>query len=200
MWLIVGDFLVFPLLFEQCICLTHLSRMEFPTIINWSSLFPLYGLLGVFFFQFYSNSNRTFSKQTVETLIRHRVLRRLIRVSTVCLRPTKRLIWDKEHTNLRRETCDLFINRFSYPVYHDLKRISQKLTYIKLVLCQYLGTILTINEPVRRYIITHSFIKGSIFPKFFRKSPGFCIGWCTQIQPSLRNFKSTIFSFSHSVS
>ena len=137
--------------------------MDFPTVINWTSLFPLYGLLGGIF-KFYSNSNRTFSKQTVKTQIRRRVLRRLIRVSTVCLRPTKRLIWVKEHTNLRRETCDLFINRFLYPVYYDLRRISQKLTYIKLVLCQYLGTILTIDEPVRRYIITHSFIKGSISP------------------------------------
>ena len=39
-----------------------------------------------------SNSDRTFCKQTVETLIRRRVLRRLIWVCTVCLCPTKRTL------------------------------------------------------------------------------------------------------------
>ena len=46
----------------------------------------------VFFFHFYSNFDRIFFKQTVETLIRRRVLRRMIWVSTVCLCPTKRTI------------------------------------------------------------------------------------------------------------
>ena len=43
---------------------------------------------------FHLNSNfvRTFSKQTVEILIRRRVLRRLIWVCTVCLCPTKRTL------------------------------------------------------------------------------------------------------------
>ena len=36
-----------------------------------------------YFFHFYSNFDRTFSKQTVETLVRRRVLRRLIWVCTV---------------------------------------------------------------------------------------------------------------------
>ena len=134
--------------------------MDFPTVINWTSLFPLYGLLGGIF-PFYSNSNRTsVSKQW-----------RPWSDAAFCFLfslfvyvPQKRLIWVKEHTSLRRETCDLFINRFLYSVYYDPRRIGQKLTYIKLVLCQYLGAILTINEPVRRYIITHSFIKGSISP------------------------------------
>ena len=44
------------------------------------------------YFSFLSNSNRIFCKQTVETLIRCRVLRRLIWVSTVCLCPTKRAL------------------------------------------------------------------------------------------------------------
>ena len=65
--------------------------MEFPIIINWTSPFPFQGLLGCIL-SFYQNSNRTFSKQTVETLIRSRVLRHLIRVCTVCLCPTKKAL------------------------------------------------------------------------------------------------------------
>ena len=59
---------------------THLSRMKFPTFINWANPFPYEGLLCDIFL-FYSNSNRTLCKQTVETLIRRRVLRHLIWVS-----------------------------------------------------------------------------------------------------------------------
>ena len=44
--------------------LTHLRRMEFPTIINWTGPFP--GLLSGIF-HFYSNFKRAFCKQTVET-------------------------------------------------------------------------------------------------------------------------------------
>ena len=40
--------------------------MEFPIIIDWTSLFPFEGLLcGIF--HFYQNSNITFCKQIVET-------------------------------------------------------------------------------------------------------------------------------------
>ena len=39
---------------------------------------------------FIINFDRTFCKQTVETLIRCRILQRLIWVWTICLRPTKR--------------------------------------------------------------------------------------------------------------
>ena len=41
---------------------------------------------------FYSNRNRTFCKRIVETLIRRRVLRRLVWVCTICLCPTKRTL------------------------------------------------------------------------------------------------------------
>ena len=44
------------------------------------------------YFHLYSNFNRTFYKQTVETLIRRHVLWRLIWVSTVCICPTKRTL------------------------------------------------------------------------------------------------------------
>ena len=71
--------------------LTHLCRMYFSIFINWMSPFPFLGLLiGVF--QFYSNLKRNFSLQTVENLIRCRVLRGLIWFCTVCQCPTKRML------------------------------------------------------------------------------------------------------------
>ena len=66
--------------------LTHLSRMEFPTVINRNSPF-LFVWVGIF--HFYSNFNRTFYKQTVETLIRRCVMWRLVWVCIICLRPAK---------------------------------------------------------------------------------------------------------------
>ena len=48
-------------------------------------------IVGLYFF-LNSNFNRILCKQTVETLIRLRVLQRLIWVCTVCLCPTKRTI------------------------------------------------------------------------------------------------------------
>ena len=47
--------------------------MEFPSLINWASQFPFEGLLDDSF-HFYSNCDRTFCKQTVETLIRRRIV------------------------------------------------------------------------------------------------------------------------------
>ena len=69
--------------------LTHLSLMEFHTVINWNSLFLSLGILGGIF-KFYSNFNRTFCMQTVETLLRCLTLRHLICVNINCLRPTKK--------------------------------------------------------------------------------------------------------------
>ena len=71
--------------------LTHLSRIGFPTIINWTNSFSFYGLLGGIF-HFNYNYNRNNCKQIVETLIRRRVLRRLIWVCTVYLRSLKRTL------------------------------------------------------------------------------------------------------------
>ena len=51
--------------------------MEFPTVFNWTSPFPILGKFGGIFY-FYSNFKRNFCKQTVENLIRCRVLRHLI--------------------------------------------------------------------------------------------------------------------------
>ena len=62
--------------------LTHLGQMEFPTLINWTSLFQGLWVVG-WYFLFYSNFNRTFSKQTVELQIRCGVLRRQSWVCTV---------------------------------------------------------------------------------------------------------------------
>ena len=68
--------------------LTHLWQMDFPTIINWTNLFRILGFWGSMY-QFPSNYESTFCKQTVETLIRRRVSRRLTWVCTVWLCPTK---------------------------------------------------------------------------------------------------------------
>ena len=65
--------------------------MDLPTIISRTCTFLiLRELEGIY--HFYQNFNRKFCKQTVETLIRRRVLQRLIWVCTVCLCPTKRML------------------------------------------------------------------------------------------------------------
>ena len=66
-----------------------LSRMEFPTVFKWN--FSVLRDAG-WYFAFYTNFNRIFCKHTVETLIRHRILRHLLCVCAVCLRPTKRTL------------------------------------------------------------------------------------------------------------
>ena len=71
--------------------LTHLCRMYFPILINWTSPFPISGLLGGIF-HFYSNFKRNVCKQTVENLIRHHILLRLIWFCTVCRCPTKKTV------------------------------------------------------------------------------------------------------------
>ena len=78
------------------ISLTLLSRMKLPTFIKWTSTFSSPGLLGVVFHS-YSNFNRTSCKQTVENLIRHCSLWRLILACNICPCPTKNasLIWVK---------------------------------------------------------------------------------------------------------
>ena len=68
-----------------------LCRMYFPTLINWTCPFPIFGLLGVIF-NFYSTFKRNFCKQTVDNLIRRRVLRRLIWFCTDWQCPTKRTL------------------------------------------------------------------------------------------------------------
>ena len=73
------------------ISLTLLSRMKLPTFIKWTSPFSSSGLLGVVFHS-YSNFNRTSCKQTVENLIRHCSLWRLILACIICLCPIKRTL------------------------------------------------------------------------------------------------------------
>ena len=74
-----------------CRILTHLSLIEFPTLINWTSPILFLGLL-VDILHFYSNFDRTFCKLTMENLIRCRMLRHLIWLCTVCQCPTKRTL------------------------------------------------------------------------------------------------------------
>ena len=67
----------------------YLAEWNFPLISIGPVHFHLKGCRVVYF---YSNFNRTFCKQTVETLIRCRILQHLIWVFTVCLCPTKRML------------------------------------------------------------------------------------------------------------
>ena len=71
--------------------LTHLCRMYFPIPIIWTSPFLILGLLGVIF-HFNSSLERNFCKQTVENLIRHCILRRLVWFCTACRCPAKRML------------------------------------------------------------------------------------------------------------
>ena len=71
--------------------LTNLSRMEVPILINWTNPFPLCVLFGGIF-HLYSNFDKTFCKQTMETLIRRRVMRCLIWACTNGPCPTKRTL------------------------------------------------------------------------------------------------------------
>ena len=72
--------------------LTHFCLLGSSTLISWASPFPFKGLLGGIFFPFYSNFNRTFCKQIVESLIRRRILRRLVWFCTVCRCPIKKTL------------------------------------------------------------------------------------------------------------
>ena len=71
-----------PCYIENNAMLTHLRRMEFPTIINWTGPFP--GLLGGIFHFIQILKEHSVSKQW-----RPRMWR-LIWVCTVCVHPTKR--------------------------------------------------------------------------------------------------------------
>ena len=90
--------------------LTHLCRMYFPILINLTSPFPSLGLLGGIS-NFYSKFKRNFCLQTVENLIRRRVLRRLIWFCTVYRCPTKRtlgLYWLNSRGTLKKGFVLLF--------------------------------------------------------------------------------------------
>ena len=84
MWYKIAQVSYF-VLFTRLLALTHLRRMEFPSIINWTSPFPFKGLLGGLFIVIQILIVHSVSKQW-----RH--MRRLIRVSTVCLCPKKRWV------------------------------------------------------------------------------------------------------------
>ena len=60
----------------------------FSILINWTSPFPILGLLGGIF-HFYSNFKCNFCKQTVKNLIRRGILQRLIWFCTVYRCPTE---------------------------------------------------------------------------------------------------------------
>ena len=68
--------------------------MDLPSLISGTSPYPILGVSGGIF-HFFPNYNRTFFKQTVKILIRHRIMRCLIWVCTVNMSYKKdaRLIW-----------------------------------------------------------------------------------------------------------
>ena len=67
--------------------------MHFPILINWTSPFPILGLLGGIF-HFYSNFERDFCKQTMENLIRHCKMSDLVLHSLLMShKKDARLIW-----------------------------------------------------------------------------------------------------------
>ena len=73
-------------LFWESTCgLTHLSRMDFPTLIRRARPFSILRVLSGILF---SNFNRTYCKPTVTILIR----RRLVWICTVCICPIKRIL------------------------------------------------------------------------------------------------------------
>ena len=80
-----------PYFFREYPAINPFMPMFFPIPINWTSPFPVLELLDGSF-HLYSNFKRNFCKQTVENLIRRRVLRRLILFCTVCRCPTKRTL------------------------------------------------------------------------------------------------------------
>ena len=93
--------------------------MDFPFLINLTSPCPFLGLLGGSF-HFYSNFNRIFCKQTVETLIRRRILRRLIRGCTVCLCLTRRMLrlyWLNMIVQLSSRASGIFLKYKPTPAY-----------------------------------------------------------------------------------
>ena len=108
---------------------------EFSHLINWTSPFSIFGLSGGIF-HFDSNFDRLFCKQTVETLIRSRRLRRLIWVCTVCRCPTKRTlglygliivrfgsdVFNRFRISLRSVLLDYLCVVFAYDVvFHAIK-------------------------------------------------------------------------------
>ena len=60
--------------------------MNFPISISRTRLLQILGVLGIIF-HFYSNSNRKFCEQTLETMIKRHILQRWICVCAVCLCP-----------------------------------------------------------------------------------------------------------------
>ena len=79
--------------------------MRLPTLISRTSSFPILRVLGGIFYY-------TTCKQAVETLIRHRVLWRLIWVCSVCLCTTKKTICLYGLNTHVLKQCNLYNSNF----------------------------------------------------------------------------------------
>ena len=79
------------LLFTYCVCINPFRPKGISHSNQLDQSISVLRDVGWYFSLFY-NFNRTFCQQTVETLIRRRILWRLIWISTVCLCPTKRTL------------------------------------------------------------------------------------------------------------
>ena len=102
--------------------------MDFPNFINWALSFPILGLLGGILY-FYSNFDRTLCKQTVEILIRRRILGRLIWVCSVCLCPQNldaRLKWVSFEQSTIKLDCLLSNFVLMWFIYLAIKRVGLK--------------------------------------------------------------------------
>ena len=74
------------------VCLCSTKRMDMLTFISKMSPFAIIWVSDSILHFFFSNLNKKVFKQTMETLIRRRVPRRLIWVSVVCICSTKRTL------------------------------------------------------------------------------------------------------------
>ena len=109
--------------------------MDFPISINWTSSFPILWLLGGIF-HLYSIFKRNFCKQTVQNLIRCRILRHLVWFWTVC--QDDGLIWvnpnKSKYTLIKIKFRVIWLNLFiliDYSIHIDTITMELSKVYFK---------------------------------------------------------------------
>ena len=105
---------VLEVIYRDFTFLTHVCRMDFPTIMNLTSPFPIVGLFGGIY-SFYSNLKKNFCEQILDNLARHRVLHCL----PICYKKDARLIWVKTNVLFYfYRACHLLYNCARFFVVH----------------------------------------------------------------------------------